>query len=121
LSGRENIYINGAVLGMGKREIDKKIDDILTFADIGEFIEAPVQSYSSGMKVRLGFAIAAHLEPDILLIDEVLAVGDARFRARCYNRIAELRSRAGIVFVSHSPDQLSRICDTALYLKSGKS
>ena len=120
LSGRENIYINGAVLGMGKREIDGKLDKILAFADIGEFIEAPVQSYSSGMKVRLGFAVAAHMEPDILLIDEVLAVGDARFSMRCFDRLLQIQRNCAIVVVSHNPTYLERVCTEALFLKRGK-
>ncbi len=119
LSGLENIYINGSVLGMGKREIDKKLDQILAFADIGDFIEAPVQSYSSGMKVRLGFAIAAHLEPDVLLIDEVLAVGDAAFRARCYNLITDLLRNCAVIFVSHNSAMIQRYCTRGLLLQNG--
>lgn len=121
LSGHENIYINGSVLGMGRREIDKKLDQILEFADIGDFIEAPVQSYSSGMKVRLGFAIAAHLEPDILLIDEVLAVGDAAFGRKCLNQINKIATSTAIIFVSHNVDFIRRITNKSLLLRDGKS
>jgi lipopolysaccharide transport system ATP-binding protein len=102
LTGRENIYVNGSVLGLSKKEIDAKLDELIDFAEIGDFIDTPVQNYSSGMVVRLGFAVASSLEPDILLLDEVLAVGDAEFRAKCYHRISQLRNRAAVVFVSHS-------------------
>ncbi len=91
LTGRENIYINGAILGMGKREIDKKFDAIVEFADIGDFLDTPVKHYSSGMFVRLGFAVAVHCEPEILLVDEVLAVGDTGFQTKCFNKIGELK------------------------------
>ncbi len=103
LTGRENIYVNGAVLGLSKREIDAKYDEIVDFADIGEFIDAPVQSYSSGMQVRLGFAVAVAVRPDILLLDEVLAVGDVNFQAKCFNTLASFR-RQGTAFmlVSHN-------------------
>ena len=120
LTGRENIYVNGSVLGLTKREIGQKLEEIIDFADIRDFIDAPVQSYSSGMQVRLGFAVATALKPDILLLDEVLAVGDAAFRARCYNRIGQLQKRAAVIFVSHSMEQISRICTTAMCLAGGK-
>lgn len=119
LSGRENIYINGSVLGMSKAEIDQKLDAIIDFADIGPFIDSPVQSYSSGMKVRLGFAIAAHMEPDILLIDEVLAVGDAAFRAKCFVRIGKMMQKCAIILVSHHAPQINRTCTKAILLKRG--
>ncbi|MEM6551186.1 MAG: ABC transporter ATP-binding protein [Planctomycetota bacterium] len=119
LTGRENVYVNASVLGMSRREIDAKFDAILDFAEIGDFIDAPVQSYSSGMKVRLGFAIAAQLEPDILLIDEVLAVGDIGFRARCYTALARQLPRTAIVFVSHNMADLMRVCNHAMHLKRG--
>lgn len=121
LSGRENIYVNGSVLGLTKKEIDKKIEEIIDFADIHEFIDTPVQSYSSGMQVRLGFAVATALDPDILLLDEVLAVGDAAFRARCYNRINKLQRGAAVIFVTHSMEQVSRICNKALCLSGGQT
>ena len=121
LTGRENIYINGAILGLSKLEIDEKLDDIIEFADIHEFIDAPVQSYSSGMQTRLGFAVATALNPDILLLDEVLAVGDIGFRMKCFERIGRLISRACVIFVSHEWSQVRRICDRCLYLKFGSS
>lgn len=120
LTGRENIYVNASVLGLSKREIDENMDEIIDFAEIGEFIDAPVQSYSSGMQVRLGFAVASVLNPDVLLLDEVLAVGDASFRNKCYHRIAKARMDSSIIFVSHNMDQVSRICDFALVLQNGK-
>jgi lipopolysaccharide transport system ATP-binding protein len=120
LTGRENIYVNGSVLGLTKREIDAKVEDIIDFADIREFINTPVQSYSSGMQVRLGFAVATALEPDVLLLDEVLAVGDAAFRSKCYRRIVGMRKKAAVIFVSHSMEQVSRICDRALLMSRGQ-
>ncbi|EDM42979.1 polysialic acid transport ATP-binding protein; KpsT [unidentified eubacterium SCB49] len=120
LSGRENIYNNGAVLGFSKKEIDAKLDEIIDFAEIRAFIDMPVQNYSSGMKVRLGFAVAAQMEPDILIIDEVLAVGDVGFRAKCYERISELMKTSAIIFVSHSMPQISKICNQAIHLNKGK-
>jgi len=120
LTGRENIYINGAILGYAKREIDQKLDAIIDFAEIEKFIDSPVQSYSSGMKVRLGFAIASQMEPDVLLIDEVLAVGDVGFRSKCYNVIYEMKKNAAVIFVSHNMQQQSRLCDKAIVLQSGK-
>src|SRR5688572_17263205 len=111
LTGRENIYVNGSVLGLSKREIDAKLEEIIDFAEIREFIDMPVQSYSSGMQVRLGFAVATALNPDVLLLDEVLAVGDASFRNKCYNRIGSLRQRAATIFVSHTMDQVCQVCD----------
>ena len=119
LTGRENIYVNGSVLGLTKREIDEKVEDIIDFADIRDFIDTPVQSYSSGMQVRLGFAVATALEPDVLLLDEVLAVGDAAFRNKCYRRIVSLRKRAAVIFVTHNMEQVARICDRALVLSKG--
>jgi len=120
LTGRENIYVNGSVLGLTKKEIDEKIDDIIDFAEIGEFIDAPVQSYSSGMQVRLGFAVATALEPDVLLLDEVLAVGDIAFRTKCFVRISSLLSKAAVIFVSHTEEQLIRICSSGLVLSQGE-
>lgn len=120
LTGRENIYVNGSVLGLSKKEIDAKLDEIIDFAEIGEFIDTPVQNYSSGMSVRLGFAVATTLEPDILLLDEVLAVGDVAFRSKCFQRIGRVIDKSCVIFVSHDPVQVSRICDECLYLASGK-
>jgi lipopolysaccharide transport system ATP-binding protein len=119
LTGRENIFINGAVLGFTKKEINNKLNDIIEFSEIGEFIDMPVQSYSSGMKVRLGFAVASQLEPDILIIDEVLAVGDIAFRTKCYNKISQLLHKTTVIFVSHSMTQISRISNTLLLLEKG--
>jgi homopolymeric O-antigen transport system ATP-binding protein len=121
LTGRENIYVNGSILGLSKREIDEKIDAIIDFADIPHFIDSPVQNYSSGMQVRLGFAVASSLAPDILLLDEVLAVGDMGFQSKCYNRLGQLR-KAGTAFilVSHNMPQITKFCGNILYLKGGR-
>ena len=120
LTGRENIFLNGSILGMGRREIATKLDSIIEFAGLHQFIDTPVKRYSSGMFVRLGFSIAAHLDPDILLLDEVLAVGDATFQAKCVQRINELK-RAGktIVFISHDLDAVEKLCDRVLLLQRG--
>ncbi|MDI6716134.1 MAG: polysaccharide ABC transporter ATP-binding protein [Actinomycetota bacterium] len=121
LTGRENVYINGAILGMSKAEIDKKFDSIVEFADVGEFINAPVKHYSSGMFVRLGFAVAIHSEPDLLLVDEVLAVGDANFQKKCFDRILDIKkSGASIIFVSHSVSAVERLCNRTVLVKNGK-
>jgi lipopolysaccharide transport system ATP-binding protein len=120
LTGRENIYVNASVLGLSRTEVDRKLDDIIEFAELWDFIDAPVQSYSSGMQVRLGFSIASTLKPDILLLDEVLAVGDAAFRSKCFQRIGEVLNDAAVIFVSHSEAQVSRICDSTLLLDAGK-
>jgi lipopolysaccharide transport system ATP-binding protein len=122
LTGRENIYVNGAILGMSKKEIDQKFEAIVDFADIGSFINAPVKTYSSGMYIRLGFAIAVHSEPDILLVDEVLAVGDIAFRNKCYQRMNEIKqnSNISIVFVSHDLYSLEKFCQTGVLIAAGK-
>jgi lipopolysaccharide transport system ATP-binding protein len=121
LTGRENIYVNGSVLGLSKQEIDERLEEIIDFADIREFIDTPTQNYSSGMAVRLGFAIAAHCQPDVLLLDEVLAVGDVAFQAKCFNKLAEFR-RLGVAFilVSHSTHQISRYCQKVVFMKHGR-
>ncbi len=120
LTGIENIYLHGAMLGMRRSEIRKKIESIIEFSGVGRYIEVPVKRYSSGMYVRLGFAIAAHLDPDILLLDEVLAVGDAAFQAKCLERIGELRkSGRTIVFISHDLAAVYRLCDRAILLSHG--
>ncbi|MFK8186330.1 MAG: ABC transporter ATP-binding protein [Phormidesmis sp.] len=119
LTGRENIYSNAAVLGFTKSEIDQKFEKIVEFSEIGRFIDTPVQNYSSGMKVRLGFSVAAQLEPDVLFIDEVLAVGDIGFRSKCYTAISKLQEKTAIVFVSHSMPQIARLSNRILLLKSG--
>ncbi|MDF1584215.1 MAG: ABC transporter ATP-binding protein [Methyloprofundus sp.] len=120
LTGRENIYNNGAVLGFSQAEIDNKIDAIIEFSEIADFIDTPVQNYSSGMKVRLGFAVAAQMEPDILIIDEVLAVGDLGFVLKCFNRIDFLLQNTALIFVSHSMPQVARICSQILLMDKGQ-
>lgn len=121
LTGRENIYLNGAILGMTRRQISARLDSIVDFAGVRQFLDTPVKRYSSGMYVRLGFSIAAHLDPDILLLDEVLAVGDAAFQEKCLQRIAEVK-RAGttIVFISHDLGAVERLCDRVLLLQHGR-
>ncbi len=121
LSGRENIYNNGAILGFTKKEINAKVEEIIDFAEIREFIDMPVQNYSSGMKVRLGFAVAAQMEPDVLIIDEVLAVGDMGFVLKCFKTIDNILPNTAIVFVSHSMPMVSRICNNILLLERGIS
>ncbi len=120
LTGRENIYNNAAVLGFSKQEVDKKINSIIAFSEIEEFIDSPVQNYSSGMKVRLGFAVAIHLEPDILLVDEVLAVGDLGFVLKCFKKMDELLPKTAVVFVSHSMPMVSRMCNQIIVMDHGK-
>lgn len=119
LTGRENVYNNAALIGFSRYEIDAKFNDIVVFSELEEFIDMPVQNYSSGMKVRLGFAVAAQMEPDVLIIDEVLAVGDASFRAKCFNKMSELSKKCAMIFVSHSIPLVGRICSTALLLEKG--
>ncbi|WMI69836.1 ABC transporter ATP-binding protein [Mangrovimonas sp. YM274] len=121
LSGRENIYNNGAILGFSRKEIDAKLDEIIAFAELEDFIDMPVQHYSSGMKVRLGFAVAAQMEPDVLLVDEVLAVGDLGFIMKCFKTIDELLPKTAIIFVSHSMPLVSRVCNKILLLDHGKT
>lgn len=120
LTGRENIYNNGAVLGFTKKEIDQKFDSIVDFSEIGDFIDTPVQNYSSGMKVRLGFAVASQMEPDILLIDEVLAVGDISFVLKCFSRMDTLLQNTCIILVSHNISQIARMCTRLLLMKKGQ-
>jgi lipopolysaccharide transport system ATP-binding protein len=120
LTGRENVYINGSVLGLGKKEIDAKLDDIIDFSEIREFIDMPVQSYSSGMQVRLGFAVATAMNPDVLLLDEVLAVGDAKFRSKCFQRIGSIIEQCAVIFVSHDAYSIRRICNEVLWMKHGR-
>jgi ABC-2 type transport system ATP-binding protein len=121
LTGRDNVYLNGAILGLSKRQIAASFDAIVDFAEIGEFIDTQVKFYSSGMYVRLAFAIAVHVDPDILLVDEVLAVGDEKFQAKCLAKVADFqREGRTIVFVSHSAEQVNRVCDSAIVLSHGK-
>ena len=121
LTGRENVYLNGSVLGMRRQEIQRKFDEIVEFSGVEQFIDTPVKRYSSGMSVRLAFAVAAHLEPEILLIDEVLAVGDAEFQRRCLGRMEDLsNSGRTIVFVSHQMQAVAQLCDRAILLEKGR-
>src|SRR5690349_12616300 len=121
LTGRENVYLNGSLLGMTRREIRDKLDRIIEFSGVGAFIDSPVKRYSSGMYLRLGFSIAAHLDPDILLLEEVLAVGDAAFQAKCIQRIGQLRKEGTtIVFVSHNLGAVESLCDRTLLIKEGQ-
>jgi ABC-type polysaccharide/polyol phosphate transport system ATPase subunit len=121
LTGRENIYLNGSILGLSKKEIDSKFDSIVAFSELERFLETPVKRYSSGMYVRLGFSVAVHVEPEILLVDEVLAVGDMAFQRKCLDKIEEIRSQgATIVFVSHNMRTIESLCDKALWLDKGQ-
>jgi len=121
MTGRENIYLNGTILGMTRREINDRLEEIIDFADIGDFLEAPVSTYSSGMRVRLGFAIAVHCEPDILLIDEVLSVGDLAFRNKSMRKMKEFREKANaLVFISHNLDQIRVLCDRVIIMDHGR-
>ncbi len=119
LTGRENIYIYGATLGLSKKEIEDKFDAIVEFAEIGEFLNTPVGNYSSGMKTRLGFAISVQIDPDVLIVDEVLAVGDIGFNAKCFNRISEIYENTVIIFVSHSIPQIARVANKICVLDKG--
>lgn len=121
LTGRENIYINGAILGMTRREVNAKIDEIIDFAGVNDFIETPIKRYSSGMTVRLGFAVAAHLDPDILIVDEVLAVGDAAFQKKCLGKMEDISIQGRtIIFVSHQLPMIENLCSRAFLLEKGK-
>ncbi|NDL62310.1 ABC transporter ATP-binding protein [Acerihabitans arboris] len=119
-SGRENVYLNASLLGLSREETDIKLDDILAFADIGRFIDSPVRSYSSGMLVRLAFAVQAQIDPEILIVDEALAVGDAKFQAKCFARLKKLKQNGtSILFVSHATEQIVTHCDSAMLLDGG--
>ena len=121
LTGRENIFLNGAILGMTRQEIRKKFDEIVAFAEVEQFLDTPVKRYSSGMYVRLAFAVAAHLEPEILIVDEVLAVGDAAFQKKCLGKMAEVgREGRTVLFVSHNMAAVQNLCNRAVLLESGK-
>ncbi|MGD9904134.1 MAG: ABC transporter ATP-binding protein [Vicinamibacterales bacterium] len=122
ISGRENVFINGIMLGLSKREIQRRFDEIVEFAELKEFIDAPVKTYSSGMYMRLGFAVAIHVDPDVLLVDEVLAVGDQGFTVKCLDKFAEFRRRnRTILLVTHSLDLVEKFCDQALWLDRGRT
>src|ERR1700677_542661 len=121
LTGRENIFLNGAVLGMARAEIKKKFDEIVAFAEVEKFLDTPVKRYSSGMYMRLAFAVAAHLEPEILIIDEVLAVGDATFQKKCLGRMREVSTQGRtVLFVSHNMGAITTLCQKAYWLDRGK-
>ncbi len=121
LSGRENVYLNGAVLGMKHREIDERFDEIIAFAGVEKFIDTPVKHYSSGMYVRLAFAVGAHLNPEILIVDEVLAVGDAAFQKKCLGKIDDVtRSGRTVLFVTHGLAMITRLCEHAILLTDGR-
>ncbi len=120
MTGRENVYLNGSILGLSRFEIDDQFDSIVKFSEIGEFINAPVSTYSSGMRVRLGFSIATVIRPDVLLVDEVLAVGDIGFRIKCFNAIANLVNNTAVIFVSHTMQQISFISSKVMVLNNGK-
>jgi lipopolysaccharide transport system ATP-binding protein len=122
LTGRENVFMNGAILGMRKAEITKKFDEIIAFSGVGQYIDTPVKRYSSGMYVRLAFAVASHLEPEILIVDEVLAVGDSAFQKKCLDRMMEVsRSGRTVLFVSHNLSAVKQLCNRGLFLRSGTS
>ena len=121
LTGRENIYLNGTILGMRKPEIDRKFDEIVDFSGLEDFIDTPVKRYSSGMYARLGFSVAAHVDPDILLVDEVLSVGDMSFQQRCMEKMQEkIRSEVAVIFVSHNLSAVANLCDRAILLSKGE-
>jgi len=121
LTGRENVIVNGAILGMKRREIDRKFDEIVAFAGVEPFIDTPVKHYSSGMQMRLAFAVAAHLQPNILLVDEVLAVGDAEFQRRCLSKMQDVSHEGRtVILVSHQMNQIRRLCGTAMWLDAGR-
>ena len=121
LTGSENVYLNGAILGMGRSEIKGKFDEIVAFAEVEEFLETPVKHYSSGMYLRLAFAVAAHFEPEILILDEVLTVGDAAFQQKCYRKMQEIiQEGRTIFFVSHDASSVLRLCQRVLLIESGR-
>ncbi len=121
MTGRENIYLNGTILGMTRKEVEARFDAIVDFAEVGEFLEAPVSTYSSGMRVRLGFAVAIHCEPELLLVDEVLAVGDAGFQLKCFNKMGELRARGvTTILVSHNLHHMSSFCNRIMVMEKGR-
>jgi ABC-2 type transport system ATP-binding protein len=121
LSGRENVFLNGAILGRSRKEMQRRLPGIIAFSELDHFIDAPLRTYSTGMVGRLGFAVATDVEPDILLLDEVLSVGDIDFQQKCIRRIGEFRARgATLVLVSHSPDSVLQLCDHAVWLEEGR-
>lgn len=121
LTGRENIFNNAAIMGISRAETQRKLEEIIAFSELEEFIDTPVQYYSSGMKVKLGFAVAAHTDPDILILDEVLAVGDAGFRIKSFNKMMEMMKSCAVLFVSHSMPNVARVCNKVIYMEHGKN
>ena len=120
-SGRENIYINASIFGLSKKEIDRRLESIIEFSELRDFIDSPIRTYSSGMYTRLAFSVAVHVDPDILLIDEILAVGDVNFQKKCINQIKEFKKRGvTMVFVSHNMADVLEICDSVVWLEKGK-
>jgi lipopolysaccharide transport system ATP-binding protein len=122
LSGRENIYLNGAIMGLRKWQIDERLDEIIDFGGVEQYLDTPVKRYSSGMYVRLAFAVAAHLEPDILIVDEVLAVGDIEFQQKCLGKMRDSSNQKGrtVLFVSHNMDSIKQLCSKGIYLANGQ-
>ncbi len=121
LTGRENIILNGVLLGLTRREVLAKMDEIIAFSELEQFLDQPIRTYSSGMVARLGFSVIAHLDPEILLIDEVLAVGDLHFQVKCHEKIREFKKRrVTIILVSHSAEEIRQLCDRAIWLEGGK-
>ena len=121
LTGRENVYLSGSILGMKRQEMTRKFDEIVAFAEVDQFLDTPVKHYSSGMQVRLGFAVAAHFEPEILIVDEVLAVGDAAFQRKCMDKVSEVAKKGlAVLLVSHNMESVQRLCTTAHLLDHGK-
>jgi ABC-type polysaccharide/polyol phosphate transport system ATPase subunit len=120
-TGRENIFLNASILGFSRKDIREQLDDIIAFAELGDFIDNPVRNYSSGMYMRLGFSVAVHVQPDILLVDEVLAVGDLAFQDKCMQKIREMQQRGvTIIFVTHTPNQVVKLCNYAVWLDNGE-
>src|SRR5690606_266204 len=121
LTGRENVYLNGAILGLTRREIGERFDAIVDFSGVGRYIDTPIKRYSSGMNLRLAFAVAAHVEPDVLIVDEVLAVGDAEFQRKCLAGMSEVGAQGRtVLLVSHDLDAVSRLCPRSLWLDGGR-
>ncbi|HPJ17011.1 MAG TPA: ABC transporter ATP-binding protein [Candidatus Woesebacteria bacterium] len=121
LSGRENIYLNAAILGLSRKETESKLNSIIEFAELSEFIDQPIKHYSTGMYMRLGFSIAIHVNPEILIIDEILAVGDSKFQEKCLNKMEEFKNNhVTILFVSHNISQIKNFCNKVIYIKNSK-
>ncbi len=120
LSGRENVYINASIFGLGRKEIDKRMDEIIAFSELGQYMDNPVRTYSSGMYMRLAFSVSIHVNADILLIDEILAVGDVNFQSKCFQKLMQIkRQGTTIVLVSHSTEQIEQICDRSIWIHDG--